>query len=75
MKDISIVLILKEYNVVKSIGQSNQLRGEKRYLTSFQPFSFSLDLSSSFSSSSEQLYKKEKKIGKQVLVRAKNRSR
>lgn len=37
----SIVLILKEYNIVKSIGQSNQLRGEKRYLTSFQPFSFS----------------------------------
>lgn len=70
----SIVLILKEYNIVKSIGQSNQLRGEKRYLTSFQPFSFSLDLSS-FSSSSEQLYKEEKKIGKQILVRAKNRSR
>lgn len=69
-----IVLILKEYNVVKSIGQSNQLRGEKRYLTSFQLFSFSLDLSSS-SSSYEQLYKEEKKIGKQVLVRAKNRSR
>lgn len=70
-----IVLILKEYNVVKSIGQSNQLRGEKRYITSFQLFSFSLDLSSSSSSSYEQLYKEEKKIGKQVLMRAKNRSR